>query len=339
MCRTAAIGLALAAWSAPAAAQVTALYDAGTGPAVLHPSNHWGWVPQNFVANETAGAPLINDAGTGNNAWRIDDGGAVLNQPLYSTCVDFEPTVCGVGPVRGAAVQNGWRFSAIARYDADHSTANNGQGNMGLSVWMDNRGYYVLLDLVNNDLRATVYRGQLQTRQWTLTTGGSGTAAYHDLALRFSPVSQSVFFEFDGRVIDTTVGQVGTGHPNTLEWGNLGRDRGRMNFHEVAFQVLLPGDYNRDGRVDGGDYVTWRNHLGTAFAAADGNGNGTVNAADYGIWKNQYGAAIVQGSGVGGVTTVPEPTLAALWTAAMCGVFTAIGRHPAAPFGNRPPCT
>ncbi len=62
-----------------------------------------------------------------------------------------------------------------------------------------------------------------------------------------------------------------------------------MNFHRVEFEILLPGDYNRDGRVDAADYTMWRNSLGTNRAAADGDGNGIVNNADYAYWKSHFG--------------------------------------------------
>ncbi|MCA9190049.1 MAG: hypothetical protein KDA99_30700, partial [Planctomycetales bacterium] len=49
----------------------------------------------------------------------------------------------------------------------------------------------------------------------------------------------------------------------------------------------LPGDYNRNGRVDAADYTVWKdNFFSTVYLDADGNGDGTVNAADYTVWKD-----------------------------------------------------
>ena len=52
-----------------------------------------------------------------------------------------------------------------------------------------------------------------------------------------------------------------------------------------------PGDANGDSRVDGLDYVIWRNHyneLATGAALGDFNNNGLVDGLDYVIWRNNY---------------------------------------------------
>jgi hypothetical protein len=74
----------------------------------------------------------------------------------------------------------------------------------------------------------------------------------------------------------------------------------------LASNGVIPGDYDRDTDVDGGDLVLWRQQFGSmvaAFSGADGNGNGTVDAADYVVWRDNIGAAsttILQAN-------VPEP--------------------------------
>jgi hypothetical protein len=56
----------------------------------------------------------------------------------------------------------------------------------------------------------------------------------------------------------------------------------------------IPGDYNRDGKVDAADYVIWRGTLGTAsFMAADGNRDNVVDSADLATWQAHMGAQIV----------------------------------------------
>lgn len=55
-------------------------------------------------------------------------------------------------------------------------------------------------------------------------------------------------------------------------------------------QGVPPGDYNRDARVDGGDYPVWRNSNGTmGTSPADGDGDGDVDQADYGVWRAAFG--------------------------------------------------
>jgi autotransporter-associated beta strand protein len=56
---------------------------------------------------------------------------------------------------------------------------------------------------------------------------------------------------------------------------------------------LLAGDYNGDGKVNGADYVMWRNDP-DAFGGAAG----------YNAWRGNYGAG--SGSGLGGSAAVPE---------------------------------
>jgi hypothetical protein len=72
-----------------------------------------------------------------------------------------------------------------------------------------------------------------------------------------------------------------------------------------------PGDYNRNGVVDAGDYVIWRRTSGQfgSNLAADGNGNGQVDLGDYMVWRNNFGATLAaNGAGAGlDIVAVPEP--------------------------------
>jgi hypothetical protein len=60
-----------------------------------------------------------------------------------------------------------------------------------------------------------------------------------------------------------------------------------------------PGDYNGDGVVDAGDFVTWRKGLGTIYTQAD-----------YAIWRARFGA--IAGGASGDQAAVPEPGSALL---------------------------
>jgi Glycoside hydrolase family 44 len=76
----------------------------------------------------------------------------------------------------------------------------------------------------------------------------------------------------------------------------------------------LPGDYNRDGQVDAGDYVVWRKSKGqVGNVPADGNEDNVVDAKDYQLWRSNIGRTSGAGTAVG-ATTVPEP---ATWTTAV----------------------
>ena len=65
---------------------------------------------------------------------------------------------------------------------------------------------------------------------------------------------------------------------------------GRLDMGAVELQPNpLPGDYNFDGVVDGGDYLVWRRVGTVPDFRADGNGDGVVNNADYALWRANFG--------------------------------------------------
>ena len=55
---------------------------------------------------------------------------------------------------------------------------------------------------------------------------------------------------------------------------------------------ILPGDANKDGKVDGVDYVIWLNNynksVNNGSVSGDFNLNGKVDGVDYVIWLNNY---------------------------------------------------
>ena len=74
--------------------------------------------------------------------------------------------------------------------------------------------------------------------------------------------------------------------PNRLVW----------DLDVTSNQVLLnvvpapSGDFNLDGVVDSGDYISWRRSVGQTGAglAADGNGDGQVDGADLRDVERQF---------------------------------------------------
>jgi prepilin-type N-terminal cleavage/methylation domain-containing protein len=85
--------------------------------------------------------------------------------------------------------------------------------------------------------------------------------------------------------------------------------------------AILPegvtGDYDRDGAVDGADFLKWQRDLGSSVAAAgdgaDGNGNSTVDGGDLSAWQGNFGATT---SAQVSAAAIPEPASAALCIAA-----------------------
>lgn len=84
---------------------------------------------------------------------------------------------------------------------------------------------------------------------------------------------------------------------------------------EAALEALVdptPGDFNRDGSVNAGDYTVWRDGLGAVYSQSDYqvwrtaylsqppalpgdfDRSGTVDAADYTIWRDGLGESYTQ---------------------------------------------
>jgi hypothetical protein len=69
--------------------------------------------------------------------------------------------------------------------------------------------------------------------------------------------------------------------------------------------AALAGDYNRDGTVDGSDYIVWRRTLGSHvsnFSGADGDGNGIVEQADFNVWRLHFGQTSTGGGSGSGLS-------------------------------------
>jgi len=84
-----------------------------------------------------------------------------------------------------------------------------------------------------------------------------------------------------------------------------------------AFELILMGDANGDGAVDGGDYTLWADHYNQAggWGEGDFSGNGFVDGGDYTLWADHYGAE------VGGAEALPA------------AAYDAGDRSPGAPAG------
>jgi hypothetical protein len=101
-----------------------------------------------------------------------------------------------------------------------------------------------------------------------------------------------------------------------------------------ALPTGLNGDFDNNGKVDAGDYVTWRKNDGTTNALPNDNGLGTpIGASHYTLWRSNFGKP--PGSGSGELSTmggVPEPATLLLVLSGFAGLF-ALGRRR--PWGVR----
>ena len=60
----------------------------------------------------------------------------------------------------------------------------------------------------------------------------------------------------------------------------------------------VPGDFNNDGKVDAGDYATWRKNDGANATLPNDNGVGT-QAARFSLWRANFGKPPGAGAGFG----------------------------------------
>jgi hypothetical protein len=93
----------------------------------------------------------------------------------------------------------------------------------------------------------------------------------------------------------------------------------------VMYCPLLAGDFNRNGVVDGADYVVWRKTSGQQVplgTGADGNGDGSVDITDYQLWRTHFGStATASGAGASDGAAVPEPSTLQLFVVAGLAFF------------------
>jgi alpha-amylase len=94
---------------------------------------------------------------------------------------------------------------------------------------------------------------------------------------------------------------------------------GVVNIADVSTMITQefrtqPGDFNVDGKVDGADYVLWRDGqgAGTQYTQGDADLDGDVDTADFGVWRAHYGFVrqpLTPGSGSAATAVgVPEST-------------------------------
>jgi hypothetical protein len=83
-------------------------------------------------------------------------------------------------------------------------------------------------------------------------------------------------------------------------------------YADIGYPVVnLPGDFNKNGIVDGADYVVWRNTMG--------------DATSYNLWRTHFGQTYASGSALSENLTVPEPGTPLLLLAGLLMAFSLDG--------------
>jgi hypothetical protein len=143
-------------------------------------------------------------------------------------------------------------------------------------------------------------------------------AGWHRLSIEYDPATGNVIAKYDTSTFNfsTLTGLVGNfyvGWRENLPGNN--NAAGRPPTYDL-FVGGLPGDFNSDGKVDAGDYATWRKNAANASLPND---NGlTTQAARFSLWRSSFGTP-GSGSGSLGAGTVPEPGTIGL---ALIGMFS-----------------
>jgi hypothetical protein len=96
------------------------------------------------------------------------------------------------------------------------------------------------------------------------------------------------------------------------DWG-VGSGAGGSFAYDRA-EITPSADFDRDGDIDGQDFLTWQRNLGATSAIqseGDADFNGTVDANDLTVWRDAYDSPLV--------VAVPEPTGLLLTCTALLG--------------------
>jgi hypothetical protein len=131
----------------------------------------------------------------------------------------------------------------------------------------------------------------------------SATRSALDLNFDNTDTIRSLFVDGVAQAVGL-YGAIGSPNPTDIERPWI-TGSGELNVTSLPV-VGLAGDFNSDGKVDAGDYATWRKNESANATLPNDNGAGT-QAARYSLWRSNFGSG---GPGSGsslGLASVPEP--------------------------------
>ncbi len=257
----------------------------GTGTAQTLTKTGAGTVTLNLPQTYFAGSATKINEGT------INYNSAVEGTNLTVT-VNSPGILGGTGTVGGAVTNNGTIAPGVASGTNIGTLTTNGNVTSG-----DNSNWAIELNGALSDKLAV--------------NGNIDLSAFDSLNVAGSPGASTSW------TIATYTGGLTGVFDNITPGYSVAYTGGNIT---LSLAAGLLGDFNSDGKVDAGDYVTWRKNDGPNASLPNDNGAGN-QAARYSLWRAHFGTPPGSGSSLDG-GNVPEP---ATWIlVAMVVAFVAV---------------
>jgi fibronectin-binding autotransporter adhesin len=245
----------------------------------------------------------------------------------------------------GASGANKWTITGGERIITVHTIAG-GYGvtiNQPIAEDVAGRGFMKMGNGTLTLTGANTYTGNTSVGEGTLSIS---SPYFADSAAVLLNSAAKLNLNFAAGVVDTvdaffvdgiyqplgTWGAIGSGadHESALFTG-----AGKLNvipYQPPVSSTPLAGDFNNDGKVDAGDYITWRKANGTNNALLNDNGLGTpIGQAHLDLWRQNFGTTRGPGSGTGSSDlnsgTIPEPSAMMLVIFGIAGLTSAMPRR------------
>ena len=128
----------------------------------------------------------------------------------------------------------------------------------------------------------------LTFNDWQTALGGTGVLATNilDGAAVLHLVAQDIYLDI-----------------RFTAWGTTSAVGGSFSYERA--EITPSADFDRDGDVDGQDFLTWQRGYGVAESLqpqGDANFDGTVDGGDLEVWQETYGSPLAA------IRAVPEPS-------------------------------
>ncbi len=223
------------------------------------------------------------------------------------------------------------------------SSHNNTQPSLALNYIIALQGVYPSRNILTEDDEAgsgggvepflgeiRVFAGNFAPRGWALADGQllsipQNDALFSLLGTTYGGDGRTTFGLPDLRGRAAMHAGTGPGLSSRTLGSRLGEERSTLSVLQLPIHshvVPVPGDFDKNGVVDGEDFLVWQanfnQHAGDATPNdGDANGDGLVNGEDFLIWQIAYG----EGQNGTRSLAVPEPSgVATLAIVVLCGV-------------------